>query len=218
MPKISERFESFLGGLLASVKNHDVKLFVRSPAFKDHPEPTIKVTAPKYGVSGSALDVATTPSGKMEFPPLRWIPPHTPSATAADIADNDRGEQIVQYLLVVEDPDAPLPAPVVHGIYYAIPAFKTSVEPTDFEIAIESSPGSLRGGFRYGANRKKCVWSGPRPVLGHGVHRYVFQVVGLKTALEAPTPVPTRQEIERAIDGNVAGWGMWIGTYERVLH
>ena len=216
MPKISERIESFLGGVFASVKNHDAKLFIKSPVFRDHPEPTIEVTAPEYGASGSALDVDTTPLGRNQFPALQWVPSsNRPEATTSANSASGQGNSIVQYLLVVEDPDAPLPSPVIHGIYYAIPMTKTSVEPGDFEIA--GSSGSLRGGFRYGANRKKCAWSGPRPVLGHGVHRYMFQVVGLKAALEGLGVIPTRQEIEKAIEGKVVGWGMWIGTYERSL-
>lgn len=232
MPTISERIESLIGGALSSVKNHDAKLFVKSAAFKDHPAPTIAVTAPTHGPSGSALDIDNTPLDKNRFPALDWVLSPTttttstaqsPTASSKDIIDatpvipTQRGGSIAQYLLVVEDPDAPLPSPIVHGIYYAISATKNSVKPEDFDT-VNGASGQLQGGFRYGANRRKCVWSGPRPVLGHGVHRYMFQVVGLSEGLEGLSEVPTRLEIEKAIVGKVVGWGMWVGTYQRSLN
>ena len=65
----------------------------------------------------------------------------------------------------------------------------------------------------------KSVWGGPKPVLGHGLHRYMFQVVGLSSDVEGGklSKVATRAELERAVDRKVVAWGVWIGTYERKL-
>jgi Phosphatidylethanolamine-binding protein len=49
----------------------------------------------------------------------------------------------------------------------------------------------MMGGFRSGASWSGLVWSGlvwsgPKPVLGHGRHRYFFQVVALRENVQAP--------------------------------
>ena len=126
--------------------------------------------------------------------------------------------RLLEYLVIVEDPDAPLPQPVVHGIYYGIPNNKTTLVPDDFQPS--SGKGkSLGGGFKFGVNRPGNVWSGPKPVLGHGLHRYMFQVIGLKSKMEEGRlgDNPTKAHLEKAVEGNIMSWGMWIGTYERKL-
>lgn len=201
MPLLIERIEHIIGRALASVRGHDAKLFIKASVFKDHPEPSFSVTSPEC--EKSKLHVDHTPMGQNRFPQLKWDPP-----TSAN--------EIVEYLLVVEDPDAPLPMPVVHGIYYAIPATKTLLQPEDFE-SISGAKNQLRGGFKFGANRMKSTWGGPKPVLGHGSHRYMFQMVALNSSINGKTisQVPTRGELEKLIQGKVIGWGMWTGTYER---
>ena len=108
--------------------------------------------------------------------------------------------------------------PITHGSYYAIPPSKTQLTPGDF-AAVSGSQNDLHGGFKYGLNRRKMVWSGPKPVLGHGQHRYMFQVVGLNPGLEreALSRIPTRVELEKAVEERVVGWGLWVGTFERKL-
>ena len=207
MPPFKERFESVIGGFLSSIRGHDASLFTQSAPFKDHPEPTITITAPECGPSGSELKTHHTPLGENRFPELNW-----------NAASNT--PVVAEYLVVVEDPDAPLPSPVVHGVYYSIPESKTSLLPSDFE-KIAGRGNSLSGGFKYGANRMKSVWGGPRPVMGHGVHRYMFQVVALSGKVEDEggllSEVPTKAELEKAIAGKVMGWGIWMGTFERKL-
>ena len=58
---------------------------------------------------------------------------------------------------------------------------------------------------------------GPRPVFGHGPHRYFFQVIGLGQEVDQSslTEAVTREELGREIQGKVVGWGTWIGVYER---
>ena len=139
--------------------------------------------------------------GENLFPHLKW--------ETVDAEPYRVKEPIAEYLVVVEDPDAPLPMPVVHGIYYGIPQTKTSLTAEDFE---QSPDGCrlLRGGFKFGQNRMKNIWGGPKPVLGHGQHRYMFQVVGLRSALGENTlsERPTRTDIERAIQNKVVAWGV----------
>ena len=108
--------------------------------------------------------------GTNTFPPLNWG--GLPAATK-------------EVLLVIQDPDAPLPSPIVHSILYGIPPIITSVSEKDvpdgsMHVAKFTSPKS----FKAGASFNKTVWMGPKPVIAHGVHRY-FSQVGMGAALAA---------------------------------
>ena len=210
MSSLSDKIEHLIGRALASVRHHDAKLFTRTHAFRDQSEPTIVVTSPECETPDTGLPIDTTPMGANRFPHLKWH--------MIEIDGKSEEAHIAEYLVIVEDPDAPLPAPVVHGIYYAIPRGKTTLLPEDFE-PVQDGSNMLSGGFRYGRNRKKSIWGGPRPVLGHGPHRYMFQVVALRSTLDVDSlsQIPTKTELERAVEGKVVAWGLWVGTFERKL-
>ncbi|KAL8703981.1 MAG: hypothetical protein Q9201_002851 [Fulgogasparrea decipioides] len=207
MPPLTARLENALGSyVLHSLRGRDAKLFTKSAAFATI-APTLEVKSPECGPSNSSLHIAHTPLGENRFPELTWMHPPTTA--------EKHGLAVAEYLVVVEDPDAPLPNPVVHGLYYAIPASKTAVSPTDFEV-VDGAKGSLQGGFKYGLNRRKCAWSGARPVLGHGVHRYFFQVVGLKEGLGVGEgEIVSKEVLEDKVKGKILCWGVWVGTFER---
>ncbi|KAF5879588.1 uncharacterized protein Bfra_006795 [Botrytis fragariae] len=67
-----------------------------------------------------------------------------------------------------------------------------------------SSSQLLAGDFNYGANRRKTIWGGPKPVLGHGIHSYLFQVVGLSEELDATEKVG-RKELGGLLEDKVLG-------------
>lgn len=138
--------------------------------------------------------------GKGQFPNLTW-----------DAAPADTKE----FLLVSEDPDAPLTRPNVHGIYYGIPYSTKSVSADDFVEG--QGPYMLKGGFRYGKNRRNIPYIPARPLIGHGPHRYFFTVVALSQPIDTTnfSKLPTIDEVSKAIEGNVIGWGEWMGVYER---
>ena len=199
--------EYALGSLLSSQRGRDDKLFTKGPAFANLSPPTIEVTSPECGPSKSNLNIDHSADGKSRFPRLEWTAP------------KDAAE-VKEYLLVVEDPDAPLPNPIVHGIYYAIPADVHRVDGSSFEPNTQSSEQRLLAGqFKYGQNRRGTVYIGPRPVLGHGPHRYFFQVIGLGKKLDQSklSAAPTKEELAREIQDKIVGWGSWIGVYERKL-
>ena len=52
--------------------------------------------------------------GQTRFPDLSWY-----FSDEANV-----GKNVTQYLVIVEDPDAPLPRLVGHGTYYAIPSIR----------------------------------------------------------------------------------------------
>jgi len=191
--------EGCLGTLLSSQKGRDAKLFTKSAAFASFPEPTFAVESPDCGSSGSAMAADYSQLGSERFPVLRW----DPGPLAAEIKE---------YLIIVEDPDAPLPSPIVHGIYYEIAG---DVKEFGGEGLVPNGNLKAGKGFKVGRNRKGTVYIGPRPVLGHGVHRYMFDVVGLKEGLVGLSECPKKEELVKAVGGKVAGWGRWIGTFER---
>lgn len=208
MPTLAARIEAVIGGLLRSARGRDAKLFVNSAPFKAHSSPTLDVTSPECGDTNSPLLIAHTPLGEDRVPELSWSRQPT---------SGEAGPEIVEYLMIVEDPDAPLPSPVVHGIFFGIPASKTTLLPGDLVASSDAKSALLAGGFKYGMNRRQTIWSGARPVLGHGMHRYMFQVVGLSKSLDAKGlgEVPSKETLEKAVEGKVAAWGVWVGTFER---
>lgn len=207
--------EQALAWLLSSRRGHDAGLFHKTRAFANVPEPTIPLECPDIGPTGSTILPEYGFFGKGLFPTLRW-----PDQTSLK-------EKIKEYLLVVEDPDAPLSQPVVHGLYYSIPATRTSVRNEDFEKQQQQQQQqgkeggetyTLKGGFKYGQNRRGTVYIPPRGLLGHGPHRYFYQLVALKEPVDVSRlrdPAATKEEIVELIDGKVVAWGLWIGVWER---
>ncbi|KAI1335108.1 PEBP-like protein [Xylariaceae sp. FL0016] len=196
--------EVTLSWLFKNAKGRDAKSFYTRPAFANCAEQSIAVTSPDCGENGAKMDVDYTHDGDGKFPALQWSAP-------PDIA-----EQVKEWLLVSEDPDAPLPTPICHGIYYGIPPTENSVKATDFEV-VDKTKGLMKGGFHYGRSRNGSPYIAPRPLLNHGPHRYFYMVVALKEPLPdtLKTPAVTRDQIADAIVGRVLGWGMWTGVAER---
>jgi phosphatidylethanolamine-binding protein (PEBP) family uncharacterized protein len=95
--------EVTLSWLLLNYRGRDAKSFYTRPAFKNFESQSIKVTSPDCGASGSKLDENYTQDGNGKHPALQWSAP-------SEILN-----KVKEWLLVSEDPDAPLPTPVVHG-------------------------------------------------------------------------------------------------------
>ena len=130
--------------------------------------------------------------GENISPPLSWsgVPAET-----------------VELAILMEDPDAPLPRPFVHMIAYRISPDKSSV-----------TEGALAQGARDVAFGRSTAggqgYRGPRPVPGHGPHRYIFQILALSRHT-AFSSAPKLKAFLDGISGTVLGWGILIGTYER---
>ncbi|KAJ9605014.1 hypothetical protein H2200_010403 [Cladophialophora chaetospira] len=207
--------EYFLARLFVNQKGRDAKLLTRSSLFTGTPK-NISITSPSLGSSPAHLSTEHSQLGISKFPDLSWsLDPSVPGVELNNVKE---------WFLIVEDPDAPLPFVPNHGMYYAIPTAKSSVGPDDFKLeALKSSSGSdlpgaryLEGGFRLGKNLRGTLYSGPRPPVGHGEHRYFFQVVALKEHLDTKKmmAVATRDEVLKEMEGKLYGWGEWIGTLE----
>jgi Raf kinase inhibitor-like YbhB/YbcL family protein len=129
--------------------------------------------------------------GENISPPLSWS--GVPAGT-------------VEVAIMMEDPDAPLPWPFVHMIAYRIAPDKTSV--AEGALAHEAI-GVAFGRSTAGAQG----YMGPRPVPGHGPHRYIFQILALsrRTAFSS---APKLKAFLNGIAGTVIGRGTLEGTYE----
>jgi phosphatidylethanolamine-binding protein (PEBP) family uncharacterized protein len=140
--------------------------------------------------------------GSRRFPELKWASPPP---------------EVKQYLLLCEDPDAPFKIPGTHGIYHSIPPSVNSISASDFELIDETAVDKkLKGPLKLGKNRRGTVYTGPRPLLGHGPHRYFYELIALKEPVDEKklSAVPTKDELSIEITGKVVGWGVWVGVYE----
>ncbi|OLN88231.1 UPF0098 protein [Colletotrichum chlorophyti] len=196
--------EITLSWLLKNSRGHDAKSFYALPAFFSHGEQTITVTSKDCGSSPATLGPEYITEGGGRIPALSWTAPR------------DIEGRVREWLVVVEDPDAPLPTPICHGIYGGIPAEKRDVGPKDFETQDESR-SLLKGGFHWGKGKRDAVYITPRPLMNHGPHRYFFEVVALSEPLDKKLLESrvTKEQVAEAIREKVLGWGMWVGTCER---
>lgn len=200
--------EYCIGKLLYRRRGYDALAFFKSRAFSQHPKPSITITSPECDDDASDTTAQLSHDHSMfgagRFPQLQW--------ESADAS-------IEEYLLLTEDPDAPFGKPNVHGIYLLIPPHVTGFTNDDLQLVGEDEDGVkvIKAGYRVGKNRRDRVYIPARPVLGHGPHRYFFILVGLTKKLDSRmlSKVPTKEEVEEAIVGKVAGWGMWEATFEQ---
>lgn len=152
------------------------------------------ITSPSFH-NGDQIPIVYTCEGRDISPPLSWSSP--PKGT-------------VSFVLIVDDPDAPDPkAPKmcwVHWVLYNIPASTSSLKEN---ITSEELPsGTIEGRNDY----KRTRWGGPCPPIGR--HRYFFKLYALSKKLDLPTGA-SKQEVEKAMSGNVLSTAELIGTYEK---
>ena len=127
-------------------------------------------------------------------PPLIW----TPVAGAA------------AYAIIVEDPDAPRDLPFVHWLIWNIPG-----EATSLPEGLPNGPSlGLIGGATQGRNDNGTVgYFGPRPPVGHGMHRYHFQIFALAERLPFGPNTPLA-DLVNALKGDSLASDDLIVTYE----
>lgn len=168
-------------------------MFTRQPVFADL-KPSITITSP---VRANLMPVEYTQDGPSTFPPLSWAnPPGTK-----------------ELLLVIEDPDAPLPKPIVHGFGYAIPPSVQSIDSEDFD---SQNPKYAEKGIKTGVTREGTPYAAPRPLMNHGPHRYFYQVIALRDPLQGLSNKPSTVEVLAVLKReNILGWGEWVGVAER---
>jgi phosphatidylethanolamine-binding protein (PEBP) family uncharacterized protein len=152
---------------------------------------TIAVTSPAFTDGGKIpRRHAGKGVGDDVSPELRWT--GVPPGTAA-------------LVLLMDDVDVPLRTPLFHSVAVLEPG----------------SDGLGDGEFRTGATGVRNVptmlskdgYSGPRPIAGHGSHRYRFHVLAL--GRRVPEDAATVKAVLAAASGQVLARGTLTGTYER---
>ncbi|CAO3685470.1 unnamed protein product, partial [Umbelopsis ramanniana] len=88
------------------------KLLTRNTVFADI-QRTIQITSADAGESGSRMLKRHTQDGENDFPELSW----------------NTVDGVAEYILICEDPDAPLSDPIVHGLFCEIPASTATLNP-----------------------------------------------------------------------------------------
>ncbi|WP_078058479.1 YbhB/YbcL family Raf kinase inhibitor-like protein [Mycolicibacter icosiumassiliensis] len=192
--RIGNTVIAVLGRLLQPFSGHDSKTAWHHPATSNVPD-IITVTSAAFG-DGHQIPLRHAGNGLGDniSPPLSW------SGVPANAAE---------LVLIVEDPDAPLPRPIVHALATAITPSARSL--TESELNPDTGSARIcigRGSF------KRHGYAGPRPIPGHGPHRYIFQLF----ALNQPSGLDTTATIKTtlaAIHGHVIARGRLTGTYER---
>lgn len=129
-------------------------------------------------------------------PPLSWSDP--PKGTVA-------------FALIVDDPDAPDPkAPKmtwVHWVLFNIPA---DIRELPEGVSSSQLPkGTLEGRNDF----RKTTYGGPCPPIGR--HRYFFKLYALSKEVRG-LDKPTKQQLEKAMEGAVLEKAQLMGTYEKV--
>ncbi len=169
------------------------KLTCRSDRFLDIPR-TIALASPAFEDRAS-IPSRFTADGDGVSPPLTW------SGLPADA---------VSLVLLVEDPDAPAPSPLVHALAWDLPA-------RDAGLAEGELKGPAGEGQTHDLGRNsflKSEYLPPDPPTGHGPHHYVFQLYALDRRLDLEGS-PGRGKVVEAMTGHVLAIGELFGVYER---
>ena len=190
---MNPKVERALGTLLRGVRADEKYLAFNDPRFAVVPA-SLSLTSSVF-TKGAPIPqrYAGVGVGHNISPPLGWgdLP-----ATTRELA------------LIVQDPDAPLPRPVTHVAVTGIPIGWTGLAEGALTPDAEPPLAFARGTFG------RIGYSGPRPVLGHGRHRYVFQIFALSRKLALP-PQPKLDLVLAQIAETILARGALIGTYER---
>ena len=187
-----------LGRLLRHVRAGSAKLVIHKKEFSDIPT-TIQVMSRCFR-DGCHIPDRYTQYGENLFPAIQWQ--NLPGETKDTV-------------LIIEDPDAPLPFPFVHAIAYNL-GKKTELPegaiPNKRDLVQNTSIDS----FRIGRNTFwNTIYTGPGPVKGHGPHHYYFQVFALDKLLPKCLGTPNRREMIKAMTGHVLAKGCLVGMYEK---
>lgn len=188
-----EHIPHWLGSLLKNLRAGHAKLTIVRHG-RDR-KTAIALSSPAFA-DGARLPERFTDDGEGLSPPLIWG--EVPEAT-------------VSLALIVEDPDAPAPSPIVHALVWNIPPGERTLP----EGAIVRDGSGSADGRDVGRNSYFGEgWLPPDPPNGHGVHDYVFQLFALSQTVDI-SGTPSRADFDKAIQGGVLAAGLLVGTYSR---
>ncbi|RYD57771.1 MAG: YbhB/YbcL family Raf kinase inhibitor-like protein [Sphingomonadales bacterium] len=187
-----EHVPHWLGSALKGLRAGADKLAIVQPQLGSFA--TLHLASPAFA-NGARLPERFTADGDGASPPLFWT--NVP-------------EDTVRLALIVEDPDAPSPQPLVHAIVWDLPP-----DGDLKEGAIVSDGAGSADGSDVGRNSFLSEgWLPPDPPTGHGEHSYAFQLFALSEGPDLPE-TPGRAAVIEAMAGRVLAAGLLTGTYSR---
>jgi Raf kinase inhibitor-like YbhB/YbcL family protein len=161
------------------------------------PEPMVEKTGSTMKIESNAFEQGDpipaefTCEGDDLSPALSW---------------SDAPEKTVKYVLIMDDPDAPV-GTWDHWLLYNIPGETSELAP-----AI-SAEAELPDGSRHGNNSwDRLGYGGPCPPSG--THRYFFKLYAIDTVLDLE-PGATKDELLAAIEGRILAEAELMGTFSR---
>lgn len=188
-----EHLPEWLGASLRGVRAGAENLAIVNPALCGGLA-AIDLSSPAFA-DGAHLPPRFTADGEGVSPPLVW---------------GDVPQDTLSLALIVEDPDAPAPAPLVHAILWGPSPDAGRIAEGD--IAAHAHPqGSAVGLNSFFVQG----WLPPDPPTGHGDHRYVFQLFSLDCACEDLGQTPGRGAVLEMMAGHVIAAGVLTGIYAR---
>jgi len=183
-----EHVPAFLGRALKNVRAGHGKLTVASLGGEETlGAGGFALTSAAFEDGGELDPMFTADEEDACAPPLAWTAP--PAGTRA-------------LALLVEDPDAPSPQPLVHLIGWGF-------APTAGDL-FEGDDPPMVGLNSY----NQAGWLPPDPPSGHGPHDYVFQLFALDVPLTL-APGAGRDALVEAMEGHVLAAAVLTGTYQR---
>jgi Raf kinase inhibitor-like YbhB/YbcL family protein len=108
------------------------------------------------------------------------------------------------FVLIMDDPDVPMPGGFTHWVLADIPATTMGL-PEGFTVG--SVGVSANSGFR------RPGYGGPCPPTG--AHHYHFKLAALDVATLGVPQGASRADVEKAMTGHVLGTTEMIGLYQR---
>lgn len=193
-----EHVPGWLGKALSGVRAGANKLAIVQPELGSFEALTLR--SPAFA-DGARLPERFTEDGEGCSPPLFWT-------------DIPEGTHCLA--LLVEDPDAPAPTPLVHAVIWGLPPEQDQL--AEGAIVRDGPEGTAEGGDVGRNSYFREGWLPPDPPTGHGPHHYAFQLFALGPVLDPkaePGPNPSRSAIVRAMAGRVLAAGLLTGTYSR---
>lgn len=190
---MNPKLERILGRALRGIRADETYLAFNDPRFASTPV-TIELTSSAF-VEGTLLPQRYTATGGGEniSPPLGWT--SLPGATR-------------ELVLILQDPDAPLPRPFTHCVVIGIPIGWTGL--AEGALAARPMPPLAYGKGSFGV----AGYAGPRPIRGHGPHRYVFQIFALARSLGLPHE-PKLSLVLSAMAETLLARGVLVGIFEQ---
>lgn len=188
-----EHVPHWLGSALKGLRAGAGKLAIVQPELGSFEN--MRLASPAFA-NGARLPERFTADGAGVSPPLFWtgVP-----------------EGAERLALIVEDADAPTPAPLVHAVIWDLPAEDGALD----EGAIRADGAGGADGRDVGRNSYFGEgWLAPDPPTGHGVHQYAFQLFALGPGPD-PGETPGRSALVKAMAGRVLAAGLLTGTYSR---